>query len=84
MDHNNNIVRFFIVAAVVSLVVYLANFYDDRGKGAYNLHQNLKLTPDSGKLHVLVTGGAGFIGSHATMLLTEQGHAVTVVDNLSR
>lgn len=38
----------------------------------------------SGKLHVLVTGGAGYIGSHATLRLLEDGHAVTVVDNLVR
>ena len=30
------------------------------------------------------TGGAGFIGSHASLMLLEQGHAVTVLDNLSR
>ncbi|KAJ9510858.1 hypothetical protein QJQ45_027732 [Haematococcus lacustris] len=29
-------------------------------------------------------GGAGFIGSHAALRLLEQGHAVTVLDNLSR
>src|SRR5206468_4241367 len=32
---------------------------------------------------VLVTGGAGFIGSHLTELLLRRGDAVTVVDNLS-
>ncbi len=32
---------------------------------------------------VLVTGGAGFIGSHLTDLLLARGDAVTVVDNLS-
>lgn len=31
---------------------------------------------------VLVTGGAGFIGSHLSELLINSGHEVTVVDNL--
>lgn len=32
---------------------------------------------------VLVTGGAGYIGSHVTRLLVERGEDVVVVDNLS-
>jgi UDP-glucose 4-epimerase len=32
---------------------------------------------------VLVTGGAGFIGSHVADLLVADGHAVTVLDNLT-
>lgn len=36
----------------------------------------------SGK-NVLVTGGAGFIGSHVVDLLIEKGYGVCIVDNLS-
>ena len=32
---------------------------------------------------ILVTGGAGYIGSHATLALLEAGHDVLVLDNLS-
>ncbi|MCX6841019.1 MAG: UDP-glucose 4-epimerase GalE [candidate division WOR-3 bacterium] len=35
-------------------------------------------------MRVLVTGGAGYIGSVATKVLIEAGHDVTVFDNLSR
>lgn len=34
-------------------------------------------------MKILVTGGAGFIGSHITNLLIKQEHEVTVIDNLS-
>ena len=35
-------------------------------------------------MNVLVTGGAGYIGSHAVKRLIEAGHGVVVLDNLSR
>ncbi|MGH7277871.1 MAG: NAD-dependent epimerase/dehydratase family protein, partial [Candidatus Rokuibacteriota bacterium] len=34
-------------------------------------------------MNVLVTGGAGFIGSHVVDRLLAEGHAVAIVDNLS-
>ena len=37
-----------------------------------------------GRGHALVTGGAGYIGSHCALKLLELGYAVTVIDNLSR
>ncbi len=34
-------------------------------------------------MKILVTGGAGFIGSHLARRLSEAGHKITVLDNLS-
>lgn len=39
---------------------------------------------EAGVTHVLVTGGAGFIGSHAVLRLLKDSYRVTIVDNLSR
>jgi len=33
-------------------------------------------------MNILLTGGAGYIGSHTCVMLLEQGHGVVVVDNL--
>lgn len=33
-------------------------------------------------MHILVTGGAGYIGSHTVVELLQQGHTVTIADNL--
>lgn len=35
-------------------------------------------------MKILITGGAGFIGTHITKLLLDQGHEVLIFDNLSR
>ena len=34
-------------------------------------------------MNILVTGGAGYIGSHAVKILLERGYHVSVIDNLS-
>lgn len=34
-------------------------------------------------MHIIVTGGAGYIGSHTCLELLQSGHDVTVIDNLS-
>ena len=34
--------------------------------------------------HILITGGAGFIGSNLALKLLAKGYEVTVLDNLSR
>ena len=34
-------------------------------------------------MHILITGGAGFIGTHLTHALLERGDRVSVLDNLS-
>ena len=34
------------------------------------------------KFNILLTGGAGYIGSHVAHLLIDKGHSVTIVDSL--
>ncbi|MDK2906979.1 MAG: UDP-glucose 4-epimerase, partial [Petrotoga sp.] len=38
---------------------------------------------DKNKYRILVTGGAGFIGSNLVDKLIKEGHSVVVIDNLS-
>ena len=32
--------------------------------------------------YILITGGAGYIGSHTAIALMEEGHKVIIIDNL--
>jgi nucleoside-diphosphate-sugar epimerase len=34
-------------------------------------------------MRILITGGAGFIGSHLSERLLAEGHDITVIDNFS-
>jgi UDP-glucose 4-epimerase len=43
-----------------------------------------KILTNGNTMKILVTGGAGYIGSHATRLFLAHGHEVVVFDNLSR
>ena len=36
--------------------------------------------PDSKRLKILITGGAGFVGSHLVDALMQQGHEVVVLE----
>jgi len=42
----------------------------------------VRMADTQGSLNVLVTGGAGYIGSHAVIALLEAGHCVVVADSL--
>ncbi|MBM5810001.1 MAG: NAD-dependent epimerase/dehydratase family protein, partial [Cyanobacteria bacterium M_surface_9_m1_291] len=33
--------------------------------------------------HLLITGGAGFIGSHTCLVLLQAGHSLVVLDNFT-
>lgn len=38
---------------------------------------------NTNKMNIIITGGAGFIGSHLCTFLIDQGHSVLCIDNLS-
>lgn len=51
------------------------------------IHRFIKMVPNVGGAHghrlkILVTGGAGYIGSHTTLQLLLEGYLVVIIDNL--
>lgn len=71
------------VAAAVSLTVLCMIMLQHSSHTISATHQELPKL-EEGVQHILVTGGAGYIGSHASLRLLEDGYMVTIVDNLSR
>ncbi|GAX82572.1 hypothetical protein CEUSTIGMA_g9998.t1 [Chlamydomonas eustigma] len=76
--------RWFMLATlIVSAFIWYKNFFY-REEELTDLNPDTQLVVSPGKMHIIVTGGAGFIGSHAALHLLDLGHSVTVIDNLSR
>ncbi|KAJ7559569.1 hypothetical protein O6H91_04G091500 [Diphasiastrum complanatum] len=84
MDYGLSRARSHMVAKVVAAASFTAVCMFLLRQSSSTRSQDLFSKQKDGVKHVLVTGGAGFIGSHAALRLLQDGRRVTIVDNLSR
>jgi UDP-glucose 4-epimerase len=52
-------------------------------KRGWLISKGISIRKPKTSMHILITGGAGFIGSHVTELLLRSGHRITILDDLS-
>ncbi|KAM1792490.1 hypothetical protein ACFX12_036342 [Malus domestica] len=75
---NNFVGKILLAATLTALcIIMLKQSPSFNTTSSFSIHE-------AGVTHVLVTGGAGFIGSHAALRLLRDQYRVTILDNLSR
>ncbi|KAG2631573.1 probable UDP-arabinose 4-epimerase 1 [Panicum virgatum] len=75
--HLSKLVMAALLTAMCVLMLTQPPCHRRPAPSVFSIHQ-------PGVTHVLVTGGAGYIGSHAALRLLKDSFRVTIVDNLSR